>query len=101
MLYFFELNGYKETLRIEEEKDTIPMSLVGSEDACSDNSLISLRAGTPQFDEEQQQICARLRIYVKYRILKRYILPLAFSEIFNESIIRRVRDENRTISIQG
>ena len=23
--------------------------------------LISLRAGTPQFDEEQQQICARLR----------------------------------------
>ena len=43
------------------------MSLVGSEDACSDNSLISLRAGTPQFDEEQQQICARLRIYIKYQ----------------------------------
>ena len=56
----------------EEEKDTIPMSLVGSEDACSDNSLISLKAGTPQFDEEQHQICARLRIYIKYQY---FVLP--------------------------
>ena len=37
------------------------MSLVGSNDACSDDSLIRLRAGTPQCDEEQQQICAKLR----------------------------------------
>ena len=36
----------------------IPMSLVGSEDACSDNSL---RAGTPQCNEEQHQMCAKLR----------------------------------------
>ena len=48
------------------------MSLVGSDDACSDNSLISLRAGTPQFDEEQQQICARLRIYINYQY---FVLP--------------------------
>ena len=44
------------------------MSLVGSEDGCSDNSLISLRAETPQCDEEQQQICAKLRnIYTNIR----------------------------------
>ena len=46
---------------IEKDKDTIPMSLVGSEQACSNNSLIILRGGTPQCDEEQQQICAKLR----------------------------------------
>ena len=28
---------------------------------------LSLRAGTPQCDEEQQQICAKLRIYIKYQ----------------------------------
>ena len=47
-------NNNNEKKQIEKEKDTIPMSLVGSEDACSDDTLIRLRAGTPQFNEEQQ-----------------------------------------------
>ena len=49
------------------------MSLVGSEDACSDKTWISLKAGTPQCDEEQQQICANLRnIYIRCQY---FVLP--------------------------
>ena len=39
----------------------------------------SLRAGTPQFDEEQQQIFARLRIYIKYQYTNK--IPILFRKV--------------------
>ena len=65
------------------------MSLVGSDDACSDKTWISLKAGTPQYDEEQQQICANLRnVYISSchaELLQGcYFSYIVFQTIWNE-----------------